>query len=112
MGDPVERMKYEEPEWVKELKRRGRAVSRLDAAFEKENEVGLRVTEIRVKLGRDGGYLVVVKARANDQRFVGFSGGDTAADALKNAANAIDRQVMKWKPDEWAEGKWDSPLTG
>lgn len=96
-GNPVEEARLYE-QWVSRL---GRALLKLNRVLTSEEDDDMKITEIKVLACNETRVepMVVVKALVGGERFVGFSSGPTAAEALAGAIERIDNASLKFRPE-------------
>jgi hypothetical protein len=81
---------------------KGAGLMSLSKAFEEGLPDGMRVTEVRVKMRKEGsGYVTIVKGMYEGQKYVSFAGGDTVPDALAETGKKLRSKHNKWREDQW-----------
>lgn len=89
--------------WREQMANVGTDVSALDRALQDVDAEGVQVYELRMRQTKEGdGFMVIMKARWNGQKVVGFMGGSTPVQALQGAARKLQATTMKWREDRFA----------
>lgn len=76
--------------------------------------MGGNIVEIRIKRPKvpAGDVLAIVKAEVDGRRFVAFSAGFDAAEAVSGALERAKQDMLKWKPDEYTQLSLPGDLGG
>lgn len=89
----------------RELMRTGEALLRFETLADNLADGGAVIRELRVQCPghKRNDYLVVVKADTSEGAVIGFCGGDTLHEALRNLVGRLQSGTFRWKDDEYAK---------
>jgi len=91
--------------YAAEMVRIGEAVSGFEHLLDRLDEANIMIASVRVKvpLGDEVDYLIIVRARQEGRGVVGFHAGTTLRETLVGTIARLSNGSMKWKDDEYAD---------